>query len=478
MNLKKSIANPFLVGLNPRIPDGKHLMSNAMKSQAVKEFTFGDVEDMEVQEVGPDGTSDFPIYTPKDTMDLLFFPGLNNMIIVANTSPREPQFWHGANVGGFLTPTGDGSFTNGTNTSEHRQFRYHTPVPMDTHRGLVAVPIPQDSNEPDGDGTNRFGTQYQVVHGLSNTINWANGDTAIQKWRLVTAGLRISCINNAQNNAGWFEAQRINIPKDGNDIWGFLPRPYGRDPAWHPADTNAVVANETSYNKWYANNYYIISGKPYMDDLEIDEVNLPAYSGGGLPLPLIPKSNMFDNPTYMSGKLRDMHKQVFKLKPGSDEHEYKELPSGNIGQSDYNNNFPFNVQTINDARVQIRGPDSFVDDSFDAIHIRIHGSPGTRVLLHYVANQELVYQEGALVSRLAGNSTAIADERAIAQAYAAISPLACQAPPTPASRTTITRTVTRSGSRLRPRMVTRSMRSGRVRSASAPARPSARRRLF
>lgn len=452
MNLKKSIANPFAIGINPRIPDGKHILSNAMKSQAVKEIAFGAQEGFVAQPVDPETfVSPWPEYIAKDVLDILFFPGLNNMICLGTNVPVNPQLWHGASVGGILAPTGPNSFVEGVNPpGEHRQFRFYPPIPLDTHTGLTTEDtIPLDDSEPDGVVTNKFGTLLQRVHGLSNGIKWNDQNTQIQKWRLVTAGLRISCINNAVNNAGWFECQRLNIPADGTHLWALIPQPFGRNAGYHSTNGNTNLnnpVNQAPYvGGYYRNMRYIISGRPYMDDAQIPIAN--GTVGNGLPLPLVSKTPMHDNPTYMSGKLRDIHKQLFRLKPSNDEHDYKELQQTRIGRADMNNNFPWNLDNTTApayTKVNTTQQGEFVDDTFDCIHIRIHGSDGTRVLLHYVANQELVYQDSALVTRLASRSSALADERAIAAAYNRIPALAATQPTPTATtrRTTTTRVLT------------------------------------
>lgn len=131
----------------------------------------------------------------------------------------------------------------------------------------------------------------------------------VAKWRLVSAGAKITLINNSDSNEGYFEAVRVSF----HGVTGLV------DPA--------MVKNTLSH---------LIDGQ------------------------------LLDQPSYVSGKLRDIHKYAFSLKPDGINHDF-ELPTVTL------------------------------DGGFDAILIKIvgravaAGSGGTQVLVHTASNQEVVY---------------------------------------------------------------------------------------
>jgi len=94
---------------------------------------------------------------------------------------------------------------------------------------------------------------------------------------------------------------------------------------------------------------------------------------------------LVENPTYVTGKLRDIHRHVFQLAPQGSDHDFRELPSAFLSGNPVGNTNPL------------------LDDNFDAIYIRIHGRTGsespTRIMTHIVSNQEVIYDEAATLCR-------------------------------------------------------------------------------
>jgi hypothetical protein len=142
----------------------------------------------------------------------------------------------------------------------------------------------------------------------------------VTQWRLVSQGLKLSLVNSDETNDGWWEAVRVHVP---------------------------ASPGEFSYT----------SG----------QTPLP-----GSDFPYKTTGNLANNPTYVSGSLKDIHKHLFVLAPASREHEFLRLEkNGNQ-----------NVSTL-------------IDDSHDCIVIKIYGNVGSdtksRIHAHHVCNQEYIY---------------------------------------------------------------------------------------
>lgn len=280
--------------------------------------------------------------------------------------------------------------------------------------------------------------QSYTNHGLWN-INDSlqnrtlNLQSPVDQWRIVSQGVRLSLTNNAQENDGWWEAVRISNPND-SDYYGYTPGPGGGSNAL--ADfTNLRVC--PSYN-------------------------IVTHNQNGY--------NIVDHPTYMSGKLRDIHKMIFKLHPINADHDFTETqdsfttdngtldgntPNRNslsgttrtyvdagtaVGSVQYDgavsstvdattgnttNVFAGGMRTNLDTAAGVAFKDMNVDNNFDLVLIRIHGRPSgtvaanstpTRLLAHLVCNQEIIYPEGTIQARLMSPSPRAINNDGIAQA--------------------------------------------------------------
>lgn len=463
MALKQAVYNPFSLA-HAGIPDGKHWLSNKIKFQTVFELGFGDhgailaPEATEFQNV-----TKFPRYVAKDTVDMLFFPGLNNMILVQpKTGDWYPLRYRYPDTSGsgIADPTVEGDDKDGLNSGDvnivvdtattARRLDANIPYPLYAHDSISCpVPVAPGTSFPDGanlsENSPRF--KYHQVQGFSEVLGQATKENRIEKWRLVSAGLRISCTNNATNNTGWWEATRVNVAGNSGQ-WALMPLPNGINanataPEWNTANANAneLARYREFYDRWAEVTRYYITGKinqartgfttkaalpPFgaslppgttptaAQEATVTAHTLPANRVQQIALPCVgTDEDMPNNNTYVSGKVRDLHKHVFKLRPSSDEHPYKEIPE-KIRRSDYGDNWPFNDKR---AAAGEGDEDAFVDDIFDAIHIRIHSSPGTQLMCHYVANQELVYDENSNFARTAERATMSASDYQIANVY-------------------------------------------------------------
>lgn len=211
-----------------------------------------------------------------ENMDILLFPGLSNGLIVSSTNKG--------------TPAGD-----------------PYSIPYRDH------------------GRTQAGPSYAQV------------SAPIHKWRLVSQALKITLVNNSDENDGWFEAIRIQGSSDS----GFAS-------TIRSGETTAIIG-----------------------------------AGGAPVLPAITSTNLVEHPTYVTGKLRDIHRYMFHLMPQGNDHEFQIIPRE-----------PANATEFVHSQLD--------NESFDMVFIRIHGRTGaapTRLMVHVVSNQEVVYDESSFMTR-------------------------------------------------------------------------------
>jgi hypothetical protein len=199
-------------------------------------------------------------------------------------------------------------------------------------------------------------------HGL--LLNGGANDLAqdpaneVAKWRVVSQAMKFTLTNNSDENDGWWEAIRVMVNTQTDQITnreGFEFIGGG------PADQFNVYIGSTS------------------------TTDLPAMNLG--------ITNMVEHPTYVSGKVRDLHRHTFDLMPCGNDHEFNRVP----------------YQLTNGGSKQWN---SMIDnDGYDAILVRVHGRGGTtsptRLMAHVVCNQEVVYQESASAARYHSESDAV-----------------------------------------------------------------------
>lgn len=168
-------------------------------------------------------------------------------------------------------------------------------------------------------------------------------ETTISSWRVVSQGLKITLTNNSDENDGWWEAIRVQP--------GF-------------ASSFGMVNPEGD------GSFYI--------GTTADSADLPAVDVD---------KQMVENPSYVTGKLRDIHKHLFCLAPQGKDHDFTKILAR---------------FSETDAEGYPTAADLNFDFNFDCIYIRIHGRSGatpTRIMTHVVSNQEVIYDEGAQLTR-------------------------------------------------------------------------------
>jgi hypothetical protein len=175
---------------------------------------------------------------------------------------------------------------------------------------------------------------------------------APDKWRLVSAGVRLTNVCTSESNDGWFEAIRIRSARTANNF--FLAGP---DPIW----------------------------SVYEDPLEFE---------GGL---LKPGSDWSNDPSYTRGRLADIHKWVFYLQC-SGKRDFKSLPLSWYDDMD--------LLDVDTWQLKLGGvtPSIIMDEGFDSVAVRIFstsgvGLPSTDILVHSVHNFEGEYDSGSSFSK-------------------------------------------------------------------------------
>ncbi len=168
--------------------------------------------------------------------------------------------------------------------------------------------------------------------------------TSVKLARIVSAGLRLTMINNSDQNEGYWEAARISV---------------------QPSDfTVDLVTGALRYNATQPS----------------DPTMVGTGLAGSNPVPNIVLSNHM---TYQSGKLRDLETVQFKLNSVDNEHDYQPI---------------FEPITA----------DMFLDQTFDMILIKLHGrqqnTGPTQLMYDAISNQEVIYIEDTSLARLMTNN--------------------------------------------------------------------------
>lgn len=179
-------------------------------------------------------------------------------------------------------------------------------------------------------GNTNVTTEAYPTH-LGTTTNRAN----LRRARLVSSGLKLSLLNSSDDNEGYWEA--IRVPVENLSILD-VSAPNGEDYRLFASVTQTTFANY---------------------------------------------------PTFQTGRLRDLHRFLFKLNSVAPDHPFKEiLPASAV---------PNAVDCY--------------DQFFDMIVIRLVGriDAVTPTMLQYdfVSNQEVVYKDDTVMARLATLNTMV-----------------------------------------------------------------------
>lgn len=201
------------------------------------------------------------------------------------------------------------------------------------------------------------------------------------QYRVVSQGLRISMINNSQDNDGWFEAIRIN-------------------PSYSTTDFGIIDPTTANIGKIYPIPAVFENGI-----CGIDGVSGTSSDNNRVDLSM--------NPSYIAGKLRDIHKHTFFLHR-NENNDFIEIPQRSTLPVARRAQIP---TTGADATNATRAYDQilasqttdcwWLDNHMDAILIRCRAqpatsvatAPGLRLHLHVVQHVEECYDEASDIFR-------------------------------------------------------------------------------
>lgn len=238
-----------------------------------------------------------------------------------------------------------------------------------------------------GSGSDKILTYNNDTLGGSNATGTAasigafpGATQAIAQWRVVSQGIKLSLVNNADENDGWFEAVRLTLSSEAARWRMSLPNtPFSASSKWGQSNTLAI--------------------RP--------EIDYPNQSIMG-----VPRSAFVENATYRTGKLRDIHKHAFVLKADTNDHDFVQINGQH--SSDASTLFDeSNGQFLPASMHAQRLSDQLVDHSMDmvviVVHGRVAGSPTapqnpSQILAHLVSNHEMCYEPTTQLARFHSES--------------------------------------------------------------------------
>jgi hypothetical protein len=206
-----------------------------------------------------------------------------------------------------------------------------------------------------------------------------NTSDKLTKWRVVSYGLHITLLNNAEENDGWWEGYRINTDMDPEQ-WAIHTPPNSGD-IWVPE---------------------ISRRRAYVADVSSEDI--------------------VNQRSYCSGRLRDIHNITFSLRPDGNDHDFADVrhaaPQFDTSEGDWQNwtganegsdwTSPQTGDSGSDYnyRPSERAPSmnfrhGLVDKCWDSVAVRIHGRTQnvSKILVHVVQNIEIIYDHRAMNSR-------------------------------------------------------------------------------
>jgi len=225
---------------------------------------------------------------------------------------------------------------------------------------------------------------------------WEVGLDGFVNWRPVAYAMHMQLINTTDRNEGWYEAIRV----DKNSLmkkWallGGIGSPLGNG--------NYVRGTPHFHNGGVVPTYEFLSY--YYDSTQWGE-----------------------EPTYITGELQDIHNAIFQLNVVKKDNDFIKI--SNVYSSFHGMDQQqlmqrddlvdlsqmalwkphINVSQITGDSTKLKWeylPDNFlseqlVSDAFDMIVVRIHGTTGTKLLVHSVANMELLSAENGQMAQYA-----------------------------------------------------------------------------
>jgi hypothetical protein len=224
---------------------------------------------------------------------------------------------------------------------------------------------------------NSYANLNTYAVGLADGVNvdWSNVtasggsvqyDQLIAYWRLVSAGARLSLLNPAEEDDGWFEACRVHQPLDSAAY--YLINKDGDSSSGGRATKGTFAPAQV------------------LDEMKTDQI--------------------VNQASYTSGTLRDLKNMQFNLNPVNENDLMNISSSIRFDSSDV-----IAVDTNDQVAAFNTGKDDVqqaikkhIDTNHDYIYIRIHGrgtgsANPTRLLCNVISNQEVIYDNDSNLSR-------------------------------------------------------------------------------
>lgn len=253
--------------------------------------------------------------------------------------------------------------------------------------GSIVTNTYMDSNVTDANGNPTegpmsdliFGNGYCMGHdehgsGLVNSVVPVNDDplqiwnnTDITSWRQVSKGMKLQLLNTDETNDGWFECCRFKMNQDNRQMC-ITPS---------LANTQQPIEDD----RWF------VHPKLGFMKRELDDY-------------------MVQEPSYVRGRLKDIHKFQFNLQHFDRDHPFQMLPS-RIALADMVWNDQRKGIIENAAATGLFSDGGHLNDTvsnfnyktMDCIYLKIHpGATGSQLLCDVVSNQECVYHPTSVLS--------------------------------------------------------------------------------
>lgn len=220
-------------------------------------------------------------------------------------------------------------------------------------------------------GTRGFTAYAYNDHSTFDFTNiWNNGNIApgiaenndnINRWRVVSQGLKLSLLNTDEENDGFWEAIRY---------------------------TDGMKANEFGF---------------YSGD-NLGQVQKCVFGPDHSMYSRLASKSLANSPTYCTGALKNIDKTVFELQPQTEDHDFRVVNRqyafdlDDLASISGNNDY---ITMQNDTPQNQLVHQALIDDAYDCLYIRIHCRPnndqtnsnGSRILAHLISNQEVCYDE-------------------------------------------------------------------------------------
>lgn len=206
--------------------------------------------------------------------------------------------------------------------------------------------------------------------GLTSPAMQIDTKDTMGRWRQVSRALKLRCITSDEHNDGYWEAVRIPVSDLRKQF--YIYNAAGLDVAGIVPDPNATPPVDPNYK---------FIGSPTHEFVD----------------QMWNKKNWLINPTYQSGKIKNLGQYEFRLQPQKEEHDMVDIPEHIEFKT--TEVAPGGVQATTGhfagEEIEKDGVDlghlykCVTDPQFDCICIRISGKPNeTRILAHSVANIE------------------------------------------------------------------------------------------